>query len=109
MLYSIVLQMLSDCPLDWRSYVFICVKIPLSNEYAVRVGGFGPVMSRLIVRYWRVFGTGLSFAAVGIGGVLVFPVLNIVIRSRQQRSAVARRVISFTFRCILSLMRGMGV
>jgi 1-acyl-sn-glycerol-3-phosphate acyltransferase len=62
-----------------------------------------------IVRWWRVFGTGLSFAAVGIGGVFVFPVLNIVIRSRQQRSAVARRVIRFTFRCILGLMRVMGV
>jgi 1-acyl-sn-glycerol-3-phosphate acyltransferase len=62
-----------------------------------------------IGRYWRVFGTGLSFVAVGIGGVFVFPVLNIFIRSRQLRSVIARHVIRFTFRCIVGLMRVMGV
>lgn len=62
-----------------------------------------------VVRYWRVFGTGLSFIAVGIGGVFVFPVLNIVIRSPQRRSVIARQVIRFTFRCIVALMRAMGV
>jgi 1-acyl-sn-glycerol-3-phosphate acyltransferase len=66
-------------------------------------------MFRSIVRYWRVFGTGLSFVAVGIGGVFVFPVLNVVIRSRQLRSVIARHVIRFTFRCIVGLMRAMGV
>ena len=39
--------------------------------------------------------------AVGIGGVVIFPVLNIVIRSRQRRTVVARHVIRFTFRCIV--------
>jgi 1-acyl-sn-glycerol-3-phosphate acyltransferase len=62
-----------------------------------------------MVRYWRMFGTGLSFVAVGIGGVFVFPVLNIVIRSRQRRTVIARHVIRFTFRCIVGLMRVMGV
>jgi 1-acyl-sn-glycerol-3-phosphate acyltransferase len=62
-----------------------------------------------IVRYWRVLGTGLSFVTVGVGGVFVFPVLNIVIRSRQLRSVIARHVIRFTFRCIVGLMRAMGV
>jgi len=61
------------------------------------------------IRYWRVFGTGLSFAAVGIGGVFVFPVLNIVIRNRQVRSVIARHVIRFTFRSIVRLMCLMGV
>ena len=79
------------------------------SEYAIHGGGFGLVMLSSIFRYWRVFGTGLSFAAVGIGGVFVFPVLNIVIRSRQQRSAVARHVIRFTFRGIVGLMGVMGV
>jgi 1-acyl-sn-glycerol-3-phosphate acyltransferase len=72
-------------------------------------GGFGLIMLSRIVRYWRVFGTGLSFAAVGIGGVVVFPMLNVVIRSRQQRSAVARHIIRFTFRGIVGLMRAIGV
>jgi 1-acyl-sn-glycerol-3-phosphate acyltransferase len=62
-----------------------------------------------IVRCWRVFGTGLSFVAVGIGGVFVFPVLNIFIRSRPLRSVIARHVIRLTFRCIVGLMRVMGV
>jgi 1-acyl-sn-glycerol-3-phosphate acyltransferase len=75
----------------------------------MHVGGFGLVMFSRIVRYWRVFGTGLSFVAVGIGGVFVFPVLNIVIRSRQQRTVIARHVIRFAFRGIVGLMRVMGV
>lgn len=66
-------------------------------------------MFSLMVRYWRVFGTGLSFVAVGIGGVFVFPVLNMVIRSRERRSIIARHVIRFSFRCIVGLMRAMGV
>jgi len=66
-------------------------------------------MFRGIFRYWRVFGTGLSFVAVGIGGVFIFPLLNIVIRSRERRSVIARHVIQFTFRCIVGLMRVMGV
>jgi 1-acyl-sn-glycerol-3-phosphate acyltransferase len=75
----------------------------------MHVGGFGLAMFSLMVRYWRVFGTGLSFVAVGIGGIFVFPLLNIVIRSRQQRSVIARHVIRFAFRGIVSLMRVMGV
>ena len=66
-------------------------------------------MFNCVVRYWRVFGTGLSFVAVGVGGVFVFPVLNIVIRSPERRSLIARRMIQFTFRCIVALMRAMGV
>jgi 1-acyl-sn-glycerol-3-phosphate acyltransferase len=66
-------------------------------------------MFRQVVRYWRVFGTGLSFVAVGIGGIFVFPMLNIVMRSPQRRTMIARHVIRFTFRGIVALMRTMGV
>jgi 1-acyl-sn-glycerol-3-phosphate acyltransferase len=66
-------------------------------------------MFNRFVRFWRVFGTGLSFVAVGIGGVFVFPVLNIVIRSREQRLVIARQMIRVTFRGIVGLMRVMGV
>ena len=62
-----------------------------------------------MLRFWRVFGTGLSFVVVGIGGVFVFPVLNLIIRNRQQRSVVARGVIRFAFRCIVGVMQVMGV
>ncbi len=66
-------------------------------------------MFRSVVRYWRVFGTGLSFVAVGVGGVFVFPMLNLIVRNPQRRSLIARQVIRFTFRCIVALMRTMGV
>jgi 1-acyl-sn-glycerol-3-phosphate acyltransferase len=62
-----------------------------------------------IARYWRVFGTGLSFIAVGTGGVFLFPVLNLIIWDRRLRSRIARQVIRFTFRCIVAVMRIMGV
>jgi 1-acyl-sn-glycerol-3-phosphate acyltransferase len=66
-------------------------------------------MLNRVVRCWRVFGTGLSFVAVGMGGVFVFPVLNIVIRSRERRAVIARHLIQLAFRCIVGLMRVMGV
>lgn len=75
----------------------------------IDTAGVGLGMFKRTNRYWRVFGTGLSFIAIGIGGVFLFPLLNIFIRSRQRRSVVARRVISFSFRCIVHAMRAFGV
>jgi 1-acyl-sn-glycerol-3-phosphate acyltransferase len=66
-------------------------------------------MFETIGRYWRIVGTGLGFVVIGIGGVFVFPALNILIRNRERRAVVARRVIQFTFRCIVGLMRVLGV
>jgi 1-acyl-sn-glycerol-3-phosphate acyltransferase len=77
--------------------------------FAVNAAGFGPVMSTSVAWCWRVFGTGVSFFAVGIGGVLVFPVINFVIRSPRIRSMLARQMISFSFRGIVCLMHVMGV
>jgi len=59
--------------------------------------------------FWRVFGTSLGFLAVGIGGVLVFPFVNVFVRRRQRRTAATRDLIGFTFRCIVWSMRAMGV
>jgi 1-acyl-sn-glycerol-3-phosphate acyltransferase len=66
-------------------------------------------MFNAVNRYWRVFGTGLSFMAVGIGGVLVFPVVNIVIREQQRRKILARNLIRLTFRGIARSMCAFGV
>ena len=66
-------------------------------------------MLRRILPYWRVFGTSLGFLAVGVGGVLVFPLINVFIRRRQLRTEVARDLIGFTFHCIVRSMRAMGV
>lgn len=63
--------------------------------------------------YWRVFATGLSFAVFGIGGlllrVLLFPLLNFLVRHRQQRVMLARAVIRFSFRGFVGLMHTVGV
>jgi 1-acyl-sn-glycerol-3-phosphate acyltransferase len=66
-------------------------------------------MLRRVLSYWRVFGTSLGFLAVGVGGVLVFPLINVFIRRRQLRTEVARDLIGFTFHCIVRSMRAMGV
>jgi 1-acyl-sn-glycerol-3-phosphate acyltransferase len=59
--------------------------------------------------YWRVFGTGLGFLAVGIGGVIIFPLLNVLVWARERRAVIARDLIGLTFRGIVGSMRAMGV
>jgi 1-acyl-sn-glycerol-3-phosphate acyltransferase len=54
--------------------------------------------------YWRVFGVGLSFLAVGIGGVFVFPILNLVIREPRRRKVIARNLVQLAFRGIVRAM-----
>jgi 1-acyl-sn-glycerol-3-phosphate acyltransferase len=64
-------------------------------------------------RYWRILATGLSFAAFGLGGlvlrILVFPLLNLLIWKRRLRIRLARSVIRVAFRSFVGLMRGLGV
>jgi 1-acyl-sn-glycerol-3-phosphate acyltransferase len=60
-------------------------------------------------RYWRVFGTGLGFLAVGVGGIFIFPMLNLVIRERKRRQRIARNLVQWTFRCIVRSMCALGV
>jgi 1-acyl-sn-glycerol-3-phosphate acyltransferase len=66
-------------------------------------------MFNAINRYWRIFGTGLSLMAVGIGGVFVFPVINVVIREHQRRKVLARNLIRLTFLGIARSMCAFGV
>jgi 1-acyl-sn-glycerol-3-phosphate acyltransferase len=56
-------------------------------------------------RYWRLFGAGISFFAIGLGGVIVFPALNIVIWNRRLRADAARALVRLTFRSIVAVMR----
>lgn len=64
-------------------------------------------------RYWRVLATGISFAAFGIGGlllrVLVFPLLHLLVRAPARRVAWSRGVIRLVFRSFVGLMRALGV
>lgn len=70
-------------------------------------------MFERLSRYWRIFATGLSFTAFGVGGlllrVLVFPLLNLLVRHRQRRIALARTVIRWAFRFFIDLMQALGV
>jgi len=58
---------------------------------------------------WRLFGVAMSFLAIGIGGLLVFPLLHLVVRRRQQRQRVARDLIRLTFQAIVRSMCAFGV
>lgn len=75
--------------------------------------GIGRMLFDRLGLYWRVFATGFSFVSFGIGGivlrVLVFPMLNLLVWHRAQRTAFARGIIRFTFRSFVALMRGLGV
>lgn len=64
-------------------------------------------------RYWRIVGTGICFAAFGIGALglrlLAFPLLNTLIRDPEQRKLRARQLIRLAFRSLIWLMRVLGV
>ena len=69
--------------------------------------------SSLLNRWWRVVATGFSFAAFGLGGLLlgvvVFPLLLVIVRHHQRRSALARWVIHHLFRVFVAMMCLLGV
>ena len=70
-------------------------------------------MREALDRAWRVVGTGLSFAAFGIGGVLlwlvVFPLLRLFVRDRGRLQRLARGMIRRTFAGHFALMHRLGV
>jgi 1-acyl-sn-glycerol-3-phosphate acyltransferase len=61
---------------------------------------------------WRVLATGISFAAFGVGGLLlggvVLPLL-FLIRSPLRRRAIARRLVQRSFAAHIGLMHRLGV
>lgn len=67
----------------------------------------------MLNKYWRIGGTGLSFAIFGIGGLLlhicVFPLINLFVREPNRRIDIARRTIQLAFRGFVELMRLLGV
>lgn len=67
----------------------------------------------MLDRYWRILVTGLSFVVFGVGGIVlglvVFPLMNLLIRDRQRRVSAARTVIRGAFRVYIDMMRMIGV
>ncbi len=76
---------------------------------SARTGGFG----RRLDYARRLVGTGLSFAAFGVGALLlsvfVFPALNLTIADRARRVGIARRIVRRTFRLFVRTMTTLGV
>lgn len=64
-------------------------------------------------RFWRLIATGLSFALFGLGGLalalLVFPLLNLFVKDRERRSALAQRTIHRTWALFVRVMKTLGV
>jgi 1-acyl-sn-glycerol-3-phosphate acyltransferase len=64
-------------------------------------------------RLWRQFGTGVSFALFGLGGLLlavtVFPIIALVYRDPARRAAIAQRAVHVTWRMFVSMMVGLRV
>lgn len=62
---------------------------------------------------WRVFGTGLSFLAFGVGGLLLrllwFPLLQVCVRDPQRRRRLARRTVQCSFAAHVELMHRLAV
>ena len=66
-------------------------------------------MLKRIVWCWRVFGVALGFMAIGIGGLVIFPLLHLFLWQRQRRQAVARDLIRLGFLGIVHSMCAFGV
>jgi len=64
-------------------------------------------------RAWRVFGTGLSFAAFGLGGLLlgglVLPTMLVLVPDAQRRRRGARWLVQRAFATHVGLMRRLGL
>ncbi|NUT62304.1 lysophospholipid acyltransferase family protein [Herbaspirillum sp. C9C3] len=67
----------------------------------------------LIDRGWRILTTGMCFALFGLGGLLlrlvIFPVLQYLVRDPQQRVLWSRHLIRLAFRAFVEVMRLCGV
>jgi 1-acyl-sn-glycerol-3-phosphate acyltransferase len=70
-------------------------------------------MLERLERCWRIAATGISFTVFGIGGMLlgivVFPLLNVLVRRPERRIGWARDVIRMAFRTFIELMRVLGI
>ena len=75
--------------------------------------GPGGAVPERLDHAWRVFGTGISFLAFGVGGlmlgVLVFPAINLLVRDPVRRRRWARRLVQVSFASHIELMRVLGV
>lgn len=83
-----------------------------STEVAIEALAAEPLANRLN-RYWRVAGTGFSFAVFGLGACALAAVLLLAIHplplSRPRKQRWTRQAISAGCRCYIRMMRLMGL
>jgi len=62
---------------------------------------------------WRLFGTGLSFAIFGLGGLMVglflFPTMFVFVRDACARQIASRKLIGGAFAAFIWMMKSLGV
>src|SRR2546427_400226 len=99
----------------WTCTASCCPARRRWSTWPTASAGAGAAVSELLRRLdhaWRVFGTGLSFAAFSLGGlllgVLVMPVL-LLMRDPVARRRRARRVVQAAFASHVRLMCRLGV
>ena len=70
-------------------------------------------MNRCCNYYWRLFATGLSFCAFGLGGfllgVLVFPILGLIPGNQINKTQRARLCVHYSFYFFIELMHKLGI
>jgi 1-acyl-sn-glycerol-3-phosphate acyltransferase len=70
-------------------------------------------MAQRIDYYWRLFGTGFSFALFGLGGLLLslmlFPSIHLMAPSRDLANRRCQYVVHLSFRAFIWTMRSLGV
>lgn len=63
--------------------------------------------------FWRLFATAFSFFAFGVGGlilrVLVFPLLNILSKTSEQKKQRAQLSVHYSFYIFIGLMHRLGI
>lgn len=63
--------------------------------------------------HWRRLATGSAFTLFGIGGailwLIVFPALHLLVRNREKRGRIARRLVSKTFALFIGYMHRVGI
>lgn len=71
------------------------------------------LLDRTVGRAWRVLATAIAFATFGIGGLILwvfwFPALELFVRDRDRRTALARGAVHRTFRLFIGWMRVLGL
>lgn len=75
--------------------------------------GAGKKMINRVNYYWRLFATGFSFFAFGLGGFLlrgiVFPIINFISNNKKQKIQRSQLSVHYSFYLFIGLMHRIGV